>query len=39
MARPIVDGMPDLMAEARIAIEFEQARSLADVLLRRTRLG
>ncbi len=39
MAKPIVDGMPDLMAEARIAIEFEQARSLADVLLRRTRLG
>ena len=32
-------GMPDLLAEAQLAIEFEQARSLADVLLRRTRLG
>lgn len=39
MARPIVEGLPDLMAEVQIAIEFEQARSLADVLLRRTRLG
>ncbi|OJU95295.1 MAG: hypothetical protein BGO23_05380 [Solirubrobacterales bacterium 67-14] len=39
LAKPIVEGMPDLMAEAQIAIEFEQARSLADVLLRRTRLG
>jgi glycerol-3-phosphate dehydrogenase len=39
LARPIVDGMPDLLAEAQLAIEFEQARSLADVLLRRTRLG
>lgn len=39
LARPIVEGMPDLMAEAQLAIEFEQARSLADVLLRRTRLG
>ncbi|MCB8915918.1 MAG: glycerol-3-phosphate dehydrogenase/oxidase [Thermoleophilales bacterium] len=39
MAKPIVEGMPDLMAEVQIAIEFEQARSIADVLLRRTRLG
>ncbi len=39
LAKPIVEGMPDLMAEARVAIEFEQARSVADVLLRRTRLG
>ncbi|MDQ5894963.1 MAG: glycerol-3-phosphate dehydrogenase [Actinomycetota bacterium] len=39
LARPIVEGMPDLLAEAQLAIEFEQARSLADVLLRRTRLG
>ena len=31
--------MPDLMAEAHLAIEHEQARSIADVLLRRTRLG
>ena len=39
MAKPIVEGLPDLMAEVRIAMEFEQARSIADVLLRRTRLG
>lgn len=39
LAGPIVPGMPDLMAEAQIAIDFEQARSIADVLLRRTRLG
>jgi glycerol-3-phosphate dehydrogenase len=39
LAKPIVEGMPDLMAEAQIAVEFEQARSLSDVLLRRTRLG
>jgi glycerol-3-phosphate dehydrogenase len=39
LAKPIVEGMPDLLAEAQLAIEFEQARSIADVLLRRTRLG
>jgi len=39
LAGPIVEGMPDLLAEAQLAVEFEQARSLADVLLRRTRLG
>jgi glycerol-3-phosphate dehydrogenase len=39
LARPIVDGRPDLLAEAVIAARREQARSLADVLLRRTRLG
>ena len=31
--------MPDLVAEALVAARFEQARSVADVLLRRTRLG
>ena len=31
--------MPDLLAEAVIAARLEQARSVADVLLRRTRLG
>ena len=36
---PIVDGMPDLMAEVLVAARYEQARSVADVLLRRTRLG
>ena len=32
-------GRPDLMAEVVIAARREQARSVADVLLRRTRLG
>ena len=32
-------GRPDLLAEVAIAARREQARSVADVLLRRTRLG
>ena len=39
MARPIVPDRPDLMAEVVLAARLEQARSVADVLLRRTRLG
>ncbi len=39
LAWPIVPGQPDLLAEAVIAARLEQARSVADVLLRRTRLG
>ena len=39
LAAPMVPGRPDLMAEAVLAARHEQARSLADVLLRRTRLG
>ncbi len=39
LAQPIVPGRPDLLAEAPFAVRNEQARSLADVLLRRTRLG
>jgi glycerol-3-phosphate dehydrogenase len=39
LARPIVPGQPDLVAEAAVAARLEQARSVADVLLRRTRLG
>jgi glycerol-3-phosphate dehydrogenase len=39
LAQPIVPGQPDLLAEATIAARLEQARSVADVLLRRTRLG
>ena len=39
LARPIVAGRPDLLAEVAIAARREQARSVADVLLRRTRLG
>jgi glycerol-3-phosphate dehydrogenase len=39
LARPIVPGRPDLLAEVALAVRKEQARSVADVLLRRTRLG
>ena len=39
LADPIVPGHPDLLAEVVIAARREQARSVADVLLRRTRLG
>ncbi len=39
LAAPIVAGQPDMLAEAAIAARLEQARSVADVLLRRTRLG
>jgi glycerol-3-phosphate dehydrogenase len=39
LAEPIVAGCPDLLAEVVIAARLEQARSVADVLLRRTRLG
>jgi glycerol-3-phosphate dehydrogenase len=39
LAAPIVDGLPDLLAEAAYAARSEQARSVGDVLLRRTRLG
>ncbi len=39
LAGPIVAGRPDLLAEVAIAARREQARSVADVLLRRTRLG
>ena len=39
LARAIVPGRPDLLAEAAIAARAEQARSVGDVLLRRTRLG
>jgi glycerol-3-phosphate dehydrogenase len=39
LAAPIVEGRPDILAEAVIAARREQARTVADVLLRRTRLG
>jgi glycerol-3-phosphate dehydrogenase len=39
LARPIVAGLPDVMGEVVIAARREQARSVGDVLLRRTRLG
>jgi glycerol-3-phosphate dehydrogenase len=39
LAQPIVPGLPDLLAEVALAARNEQARSIGDVLLRRTRLG
>ena len=39
LARPIVHGHPDLLAEAVVAARLEQARTVGDVLLRRTRLA
>ena len=37
LAQPIVPGLPDLLAEVALAARREQARSVGDVLLRRTR--
>jgi glycerol-3-phosphate dehydrogenase len=39
LAQPIVPGLPDLLAEVVLAARHEQARSIGDVILRRTRLG
>src|SRR3954451_10880911 len=39
LARRIVPDLPDLLAEAPFSVRHEQASTLADVLLRRTRLG
>jgi glycerol-3-phosphate dehydrogenase len=39
LAEPIVGELPDLLAEVVFAVRREQARTLGDVLLRRTRLG
>jgi glycerol-3-phosphate dehydrogenase len=39
LAAPIVEGLPDLLAEAVHGVRREQARGIGDVLLRRTRLG
>jgi glycerol-3-phosphate dehydrogenase len=39
LARRIVPDLPDLLAEAPFSVRNEQASTLADVLLRRTRLG
>jgi len=39
LARPIVEGQPDLLAEVPFAARREQARTVLDVLWRRTRLG
>jgi glycerol-3-phosphate dehydrogenase len=39
LAEPVVDGQPDLLAEVVHAARREQARTVGDALLRRTRLG
>ena len=39
LSEPILAGLPDLLAEAAFAARAEQARSVGDLLLRRTRLG
>jgi glycerol-3-phosphate dehydrogenase len=39
LARRILPGMPDLLAEAPFAVRNEQAATVGDVLLRRTRLA
>ncbi|MDX6639745.1 MAG: glycerol-3-phosphate dehydrogenase [Solirubrobacteraceae bacterium] len=39
LAQPIIDDLPDLLAEAVYAARSEQALTVADVLLRRTRIG
>jgi glycerol-3-phosphate dehydrogenase len=39
LAQPIVDGHPDLLAEAPFSVLREQSQTVGDVLLRRTRLG
>jgi len=39
LAQPIVAGLPDLLAEVALAARHEQARSIGDAMLRRTRLG
>jgi len=39
LAQPIVPGLPDLLAEVVLAVRREQARSVGDIFLRRTRLG
>jgi glycerol-3-phosphate dehydrogenase len=39
LRRRIVPELPDLLAEAAIAVRYEQASAVADVLMRRTRLG
>jgi glycerol-3-phosphate dehydrogenase len=39
LAQPIVPGLPDLLAEAVFSARMEQAASVGDALLRRTRVG
>jgi glycerol-3-phosphate dehydrogenase len=39
LAAPVIDGAPDLLAEVVYAARHQQAATVGDVLLRRTRLG
>ena len=39
LAEPIVSELPDLLAEIAFAARLEQAQTIGDALLRRTRLG
>jgi glycerol-3-phosphate dehydrogenase len=39
LGEPIMDGHPDLLAEAPFSAQREQTLTVGDVLLRRTRLG
>jgi glycerol-3-phosphate dehydrogenase len=39
LAAPVVEGYPDVLAETVYAARREQARTVGDALLRRTRLG
>jgi glycerol-3-phosphate dehydrogenase len=39
LAQPILPGLPDLLAEAVFAARLEQAQTVGDVLLRRTRVA
>jgi glycerol-3-phosphate dehydrogenase len=39
LAQPIIGDLPDLLAETVHGVRTEQAGTLADVLLRRTRIG
>jgi glycerol-3-phosphate dehydrogenase len=39
LVEPVLAGLPDLLAEAPFSARHEQARTIGDVLLRRTRLG
>ncbi len=39
LAEPVAEGRPEILAEVTFAIEQEQARTLCDVLVRRTGIG
>jgi glycerol-3-phosphate dehydrogenase len=39
LAQRVLPGLPDLLAEAPFSARLEQAQTVGDVLLRRTRLG